>query len=45
MSHLRHLLVLQLDRLAVHKDTLALVRLWYTPLPDPRRELHDDLLL
>ena len=42
---LLNLLRLQLDGLAIHKDTLALVRLWSPPLSDLRSKLHHDLLL
>jgi hypothetical protein len=37
------LLVLELDRLAIHKDTLALVWLWDPPRPNLGGELHDHL--
>lgn len=35
-----HRLLLQLDRLVVDEDALALVRLWPPPPPDARRERH-----
>lgn len=37
--------VLELDRLSVNKDTLTLVRLWFSPIPDLCCKLHDDLFL
>lgn len=43
--HLLDLLRLQLDRLIIHKDTLALVRLRHAPLPNLRREAIHNLLL
>lgn len=42
---LLNVLVLQLDRLPVHKYTLALVWLWFPPHPYIRRKLHDHLFL
>jgi hypothetical protein len=38
------LLRLELDRLSIDKDALALVRLRSPPLPDLRSKLHHDLL-
>lgn len=38
-------LVLQLDRLVVDEDALALVRLWHPPCPNVRRKLLDHLLV
>jgi hypothetical protein len=40
-----NLLVFKLDRFAVHKYTLALVRLRHPPIPDIRCKLHDHLFL
>lgn len=42
---LSNLLCLQFDRLSIEEDTLALVRLWLTPLSDLRRKLCYNLLV
>lgn len=39
------LLVLELDRLSIHKNTLSLVRFWFSPHPNIRCKLHYHLFL